>query len=51
MKGHLHSAAVRKRISQSATGRKHFTNGIKNIFVLPENAPEGFYPGITSKGK
>ena len=37
--------------SRNANGRKHFTNGIKNIFVRPENVPEGFYPGITSKGK
>ena len=37
--------------SRNANGRKHFTNGIKNIFVRPENVPEGFYPGITIKHK
>ncbi len=26
---------------------RHFTNGTKNIFCLPDNCPEGYYPGIT----
>ena len=37
--------------SKNFTGRRHFTNGIQNIFVFPDNVPEDFYPGITSKGK
>ena len=26
-------------------GKRHFTNGLKNIFCRPEDCPEGFYPG------
>ena len=49
MLGKHHSRKTKQHLSKVRFGRKHFTNGIKNIFVRPENVPEGFYPGITRK--
>lgn len=51
MKGKHHSKEVRKRIKETHIGRRHFTNGVKNIFCKPTDCPQGFYPGITMKKK
>lgn len=37
----------RLNLSKSIQGRKWYTNGLNNLQSLPENIPEGYYPGRT----
>lgn len=41
----------KENISKNSLNRRHYTNGIKNIFVYPGTEPIGFYPGQTNKKK
>ena len=40
-----------KKLSESIKGRVKFTNGIKTIYVIPGQEPEGFYRGGGNKNK
>ena len=39
------TAAEREIKRQKAVGKRHYTNGVKNIFVYPGTEPTGFYLG------
>lgn len=48
-KGEKYSETHRQNISKSKIGRRWYNNGVKNIFVLPENVPDSFYLGMIRK--
>lgn len=47
MSGRKHTEEMKEKARNTRKGKKWFTNGITDVYCLPEDMPEGYCPGAT----
>ena len=47
MSGRKHTDEMKEKAHTTRKGKKWFTNGTVDVYCLPENAPDDYYPGAT----
>lgn len=51
MSGRKFTEEMKEKARNTRNGKKWFTNGIADVYCLPEEVPEGYHPGATHQSR